>query len=98
MRSRTRSRRVGGLHQASLNTTHSRNQTHSLAPVVSLSADHSLQLFARHLRLLVVNPLVRDWHPGRCRVVRARRPLLHRNGPCIASEICLVVRLDRWLL
>ena len=28
-----------GLHQASLNTTHSRNQTHSLAPVVSLSAD-----------------------------------------------------------
>ena len=29
-----------GLHQASLNTTHSRNQTHSLAPVVSLSADY----------------------------------------------------------
>ena len=31
---------MGGLHQASLNTTHSRNQTHSLAPVVSLSADY----------------------------------------------------------
>ena len=40
-----------GLHQTSFNTTHSRNQTHSLAPVVSLSADAShLAAMPRGLR------------------------------------------------